>query len=195
MSEYGHFLRGLLDNPRNVSAPTPSSPALSAAIAAQVDPARLGLVIELGAGTGVVTQALLARGIQPERLMVFENGEIFAALLAERFPGVRVVCADALCFERHLPAGEPVAAVVSGLPLLNFPQGVRRNLIRKALALQDAEGCFVQLSYGWQPATADDRLQIGKTVVWRNFPPAHVWTYRKADSMRPDRVYREPSDD
>ena len=58
---YGDFLRGLLKDPRGVSAPTPSSPALAAAMAERVDPLRPGLVVELGAGTGVVTEALLAR--------------------------------------------------------------------------------------------------------------------------------------
>ena len=52
---YGEFFRGLLHNPRAVSAPTPSSPALAAAMAAKVDRLRPGLVLELGPGTGVVT--------------------------------------------------------------------------------------------------------------------------------------------
>ena len=64
---YGEFLRGLVNDPRGVSAPTPSSPALSRAIAAEIDMARDGLVIELGPGTGVVTDALLQRGVPPGR--------------------------------------------------------------------------------------------------------------------------------
>ena len=54
MSGYGDFLKGLLRDPGGVSAPTPSSPALAAAIAAKVDPLRPGLVVELGAGSGAV---------------------------------------------------------------------------------------------------------------------------------------------
>ena len=75
MSEYALFLRGLIDHPRNVSAPLRALQpgALAAAIAAQIDPQRAGLVVELGPGTGVVTQALLDRGIARNRLIVIET--------------------------------------------------------------------------------------------------------------------------
>ena len=94
MSAYGEFLRGLVDDPKGVSAPTPSGPALSAAIAAKVDLKRPGLVVELGAGTGVVTEALVQRGIAPSRLVVVESGEFFCKLLKRRFPAAHVVMGE-----------------------------------------------------------------------------------------------------
>lgn len=175
---YGDFLRGLLKDPRSVSAPTPSSPALAAAMAEKVDPLRPGLVVELGAGTGVVTQALLARGISAERLLVIEYGAYFVDLLRKRFPDAAVVQGDAFAFERYLPPDTRVSAVVSGVPLLNFPLWRRKALIERALAAQDSGGRFIQLSYGWKPPIAPGRKELSRTVVWRNFPPAHVWTYR-----------------
>ena len=180
MSDYGAFLRGLLDHPRDVSAPTPSSPALAAVIASEVDPAIEGLVVELGPGTGVVTQALLDRGVSPDRLVVIENSEFFVGVLTRRFPGVWVIHGDAMQFEQYLPEDAKIAAIVSGLPLLNFPGSERRALIERALCLQSRRGRFVQLSYGWQPAVAaNGSFSVSKIVVWRNFPPAHVWTYRR----------------
>lgn len=179
MSAYGDFFKGLIHAPGAVSAPTPSSPALAAAIAAKVDPQRPGLVVELGAGTGVVTQALLDRGVAPERLIAIEYCGYFANLLAKRFPGVTVVKGDAFAFENHLPMGQDIAAVVSGVPLLNFALPKRRELITRALALQGPEGRFVQLSYGWRPPISSAFGVVPeKTVVWRNFPPAHIWTFR-----------------
>jgi phosphatidylethanolamine/phosphatidyl-N-methylethanolamine N-methyltransferase len=175
---YADFLRGLLKNPRAVSAPTPSSPALAAAMAEKVDPLRPGLVVELGAGTGVVTEALLARGISPERLVVIEYSAYFADLLRSRFPEANVIQGDAFAFERYLPAGERVSAVVSGVPLLNFPFWRRKTLIDRSLSVQDSGGRFIQLSYGWKPPIAPGRLELSKTIVWRNLPPAHIWTYR-----------------
>ena len=178
MSGYGDFLKGLLREPGAVSAPTPSSPALADAIAAKVDPLQHGLVVELGAGTGVVTQALLDRGIAPERLIAVEYCAYFSGLLVQRFPGVTVVQGDAFAFERYLPAGAPVAAVVSGVPLLNFALPQRRALITRALALQGPEGRFIQLSYGWRPPISSAfGIAPEKTIVWRNFPPAHIWTF------------------
>jgi phosphatidylethanolamine/phosphatidyl-N-methylethanolamine N-methyltransferase len=184
MSGYGDFLKGLLRDPGGVSAPTPSSPALAGAIAAKVDPLRPGLVVELGAGSGAVTQALLARGITPERLIAIEYSDYFSSLLTRRFPGVTVICGDAFDFDRHLPMGEPIAAIVSGLPLLNFSLRNRRALIERALVLQGVGGRFIQLSYGWRPPIGSAfGVPPGKSTVWRNFPPAHIWTF-SAETQR-----------
>jgi phosphatidylethanolamine/phosphatidyl-N-methylethanolamine N-methyltransferase len=184
---YGDFLRGLLKDPRAVSAPTPSGPVLSAAMAEKVDPLRPGLVVELGAGTGVVTEALIARGIAPERLLIIEYGAFFVQLLKARFPGATVVQGDAFSFERYLPEGAKISAVVCGVPLLNFPLAQRQALIERALAAQEEGGRFVQLSYGWKPPIAPGKLKLSRTVVWRNLPPAHVWTYRALPQEMPAR--------
>ena len=178
MAAYGHFLRGLISDPHAVSAPTPSSPALSAAIAAKVDIARPGLVLELGPGTGVVTEALLERGVAPERLVTIEACGYFAGLLRQRLPQVTVIEGDAFAFEHYLPQGSQIAAIVSGIPLLLFPAARRRMLIERGLAVQEQGGSFIQLSYGWlPPIKPSGGMRLRRTLVWRNFPPAHVWTF------------------
>jgi phosphatidylethanolamine/phosphatidyl-N-methylethanolamine N-methyltransferase len=178
MSAYGDFLKGAMLDPGGVAAPTPSSPALAAAIAAKVDPLKPGLVVELGAGSGAVTEALLARGIAPERLIAVEFNDYFAKLLVQRFPGVTVIRGDAFELDKHLPIGEPIAAIVSGVPLLNFPLRDRRALIERALVLQGVSGRFIQLSYGWRPPVVSVfGVAPARDIVWRNFPPAHIWTF------------------
>ena len=177
--DYGDFLRGLLHDPKGVSAPTPSSPALARVIAAEVDPARDGLVIELGPGTGVVTQALLEQGIEAKRLIAIEQEASFVGLMRERFPHVTVRDGDALLFENCIAAGAKVAAIVSGLPLLNLPVSTRQSLVRRALGRQGRGGSFIQLSYSWRPPVSpQDGMELESKAVWRNFPPAHVWIYR-----------------
>ena len=183
LAAYGDFLRGLVNDPKGVSAPTPSSPTLARAIAAEVDLSRDGLVIELGPGTGVVTQALLQHGVPADRLIAIEQEPNFAKLMRGRFPSVRVFHRDAMAFERCIRPGAKVAAVVSGLPLLNFPMFTRRSLLRRALACQDTGGCLIQLSYSWRPpVTPDAGMLLSKKIIWRNFPPAHVWTFRNEPS-------------
>jgi phosphatidylethanolamine/phosphatidyl-N-methylethanolamine N-methyltransferase len=175
---YGAFLRGLINNPKGVSAPTPSSPALAEAIAAEVDPARPGLMVELGPGTGAVTAALI-RHVGAARIIAIERDKDFANLLTRNFRGLNVRCGDALAFEHYLPADATVAAVVSGVPLLHLPQSVRCSLLARALARQGSGGLFIQLSYSWRPPVAAPAgVMLTKRAVWRNFPPAHVWTYR-----------------
>ena len=178
--DYGGFLRSLINDPKGVSAPTPSSPALARAIAAEVDPSRKGLVIELGPGTGVVTQALLDHGISAERVIAIEQEPGFVGLMRERFPELTLCHGDALLFENWIPCNARVAALVSGLPLLNLPVSTRQSLLRRALRRQGRGGAFIQLSYSWRPPVPPDGgMELESRAVWRNFPPAHVWVYRR----------------
>lgn len=189
-SDYRDFLRGLVHDPKGVSAPTPSSPQLAKAIAEQVNIARPGYVLELGPGTGVVTQALLDRGVSGQRLVAIEQEPSFSRLMAERFPMIRLHQGNALEFEKFLPSGAPIAAIVSGLPLLNFPVPIRLSLLRRALACQD-EGIFIQLSYSWRPPILVGKsVSISRQIVWRNFPPAHVWKYTASETVQSNQSTR-----
>jgi phosphatidylethanolamine/phosphatidyl-N-methylethanolamine N-methyltransferase len=183
-AQHFHFLKGLLARPKNVGAIAPSSPALSQAIAKQVDPSIEGPVLELGPGTGVVTEALIDRGIAPERITAIEYDPDFAKLVRERFPRVNVVQGDAFDLKKTLGNGngETFAAVVSGLPLLNHPIERRRALIEGALAKLKPGAPYVQFSYGFEPPIAAPQGSTVKraAVIWANLPPARVWVYRKA---------------
>lgn len=175
------FIRGLIARPKNVGAIAPSSPALARAIAQQVDPALPGPVLELGPGTGVVTEALVERGIAPERITAVEYDADFARLVQRRFPKARVVRGDAFDLAHTLGNGEAFAAVVSGLPLLNHPVERRRALIEGALSRLKPDAPYVQFSYGTRPPIpAPDGTRVTRAaVVWLNLPPARVWVYRR----------------
>jgi phosphatidylethanolamine/phosphatidyl-N-methylethanolamine N-methyltransferase len=175
------FLKGLIARPRNVAAITPSSPALARAIAAQVDPALPGPVLELGPGTGIVTEALIERGIAPERITAIEYDPAFAQLVAQRFARVHVVRGDAFDFAAVTGRETQFAAIVSGLPLLNHGVEARRALIETALAHLESGGPFVQLSYGTRPPIPepDGATLTRAALVLMNLPPARVWVYRR----------------
>jgi phosphatidylethanolamine/phosphatidyl-N-methylethanolamine N-methyltransferase len=148
LSDQLRFLRGLVQSPRGVGAIAPSSPALARAIAAQIDPLREGPVLELGPGTGVVTEAILARGILPERLVAIEYDADFARLLTSRFPAAKIIRGDAFALDdtlRHA-ADRPFSAIVSGIPLLNQPMERRAALIAGALQKLAPGAPFVQFS-------------------------------------------------
>ena len=177
------FLRALIARPKNIGAVAPSSRALARAIARQIDPNRPGPVLELGPGTGVVTTALLEHGIAPERLTVIEYDPDFAAAIAARFHGVHVIQGDAFDLKRTLGARhlEPFAAIVSGIPLLNFPVP-RRLALMEALAGQMAPAApLIQFSYGMHaPVVPPPGHSVHCAArVWANLPPARVWVYRK----------------
>lgn len=180
--EHLNFIRGLILRPKNVGAIAPSSPALAKAIAGQVDPKRPGPVLELGPGTGVVTEALIERGVAEDRLVAIEYDPEFAALVSKRFPRARVIRGDAFAFAEMLDGSvdRPYAAIVSGLPLLNFPVETRRKLIESALERLAPAAPYIQFSYGTHPSIpATERYTVKRAaLVWKNLPPARVWVYR-----------------
>ena len=177
------FIRSLIEKPLTVGAVAPSGKALARVMAKYVDPTSSGPIVELGPGTGPVTEALIERGIDPTRLTLVEYDPDFCRLLAQKFPGVHVVQGDAYNLNVTLAGvlNEPAAAFVSGLPLFNKPLKMRLDLLGQAFGLMKRDAPFVQFTYnayspiprshGGVRAEASDR-------VWRNFPPARVWVYR-----------------
>ena len=180
------FIKTWLENPRGTGAISPSSRALSRAIAREVDPSILGPVIELGPGTGPVTDALIRRGVAPERLILVEYEAAFCRLLARRYPACRIVQGDAYALDRTLRPllQAPAAAIVSGLPLLNRPDHQRLALLADAFGLMRPGAPFVQFTYGMiSPVPRHGPTGIAfkahaSAPVWMNVPPARVWTYR-----------------
>jgi len=181
-TDHLRFLRGLIARPRNVGAIAPSSPALARAMAAQIDPTVAGPVLELGPGTGVVTEALIERGIAPERITAIEYDKDFAALVARRFPKVNVIRGDAFDLDRTLGVGnEKFAAAVSGLPLVNFPRALRAAVLGSVFRRLAPDAPFVQFSYRLGPPVSPPQgyTVLRAAIIWLNLPPARVWVYRR----------------
>src|SRR3990167_4610617 len=82
------FLQNLMLHPRQVGAIWPSSTWLAETIAKQVVADKNHYIVELGAGTGVITDALLKKGIPADKLIAIEYEPHFVKMLKEKFPGV-----------------------------------------------------------------------------------------------------------
>ena len=143
-----------------------------------------GHVVELGPGTGPVTEALVEHGIDPARLILVEFNPRFCALLRARFPTATVLQGDAYRL-REMLAGllrQPLAAVVSGLPLFTKPLRMRLRLLRESLALLRPAAPFVQFTYAVVPPIPKALSGVHAEAserIWMNLPPARVWVYRK----------------
>jgi len=177
------FARALLSNPRAVGACCPSSPRLARAVAAAVYPAG-GLVVELGGGTGAITEALLARGVPPERLVVVERDPLLARHLEKHFGAVQVIAGDARelasLLERH-GAATRAATVVSSLPMISLSSDEVRAIGAQICAVLERDGALVQYTY--QVAFGHARVPaclelVASSRVWLNLPPARVEVYR-----------------
>jgi phosphatidylethanolamine/phosphatidyl-N-methylethanolamine N-methyltransferase len=188
LGESARFLRSLIVAPRLTGAVAPSGRALARAMAAAAGPPPHGLIVELGPGTGPVTRSLIEAGVARERLALVEYDPGFCQLLRRRFAPARIIEGDAYDLPRTLAelAGQPIAAVVSSLPLLNQPPQRREKLIGDAFALMGPSGLFVQFTYGLlspipREFCANRYAAHRSRPILLNLPPARVWTYRLAD--------------
>jgi phosphatidylethanolamine/phosphatidyl-N-methylethanolamine N-methyltransferase len=182
MSDTLRFIGRLITQPRTVGAVAPSGKALSRAMAAQI-PAGDGAILELGPGTGVVTAAMIARGIAPERITAVEYNRDFAAMVAARYPGVHVINGDAFDLEKTLGAraASRYAAVLSSMPLINFPTEMRVALLKDIFARLEPGAPFIQFSYRLgSPVPPPPGATVTQAAfVLLNVPPARVWVYRR----------------
>jgi phosphatidylethanolamine/phosphatidyl-N-methylethanolamine N-methyltransferase len=178
------FFRNWMEKPLSMGAVTPSGKALARTMAEYVDPHSDGPIIELGPGTGPVTEALVARGVDPARLVLVEFDPTFCRLLRKRYPQATVVQGDAYRLRTLLTSilRQPAAAVVSGLPLFTKPLKMRLRLLQEAFGLMGAGAPFVQFTYAAVspiPRRLDRVRSQASERIWTNIPPARVWVYRK----------------
>ncbi|MGO4386666.1 class I SAM-dependent methyltransferase [Microvirga sp. 2YAF29] len=178
------FLRSWLERPLVVGAVTPSGKVLARTMASYVDPRIPGPVIELGPGTGPVTDALINRGIEQERLVLVEFNPEFCQLLKRRFPKATIIQGDAYDLQETLSGilKEPAAATVSSLPLFTKPMDQRLDLLEAAQEMMHPSAPFIQFTYAVVPpipARSTYYKAKASNRIWRNLPPARVWVYSK----------------
>ena len=178
--DLGLFITQLLKKPHQVVALAPSSRALSAEMAATLDPAG-GPVIELGAGTGRITQAIIDRGVPVEMIHSIEMNPVFCDRLRADFPGLNVYQMSAGDVG-DLPV-EGAQAVVSGLPLLSMPYDLQNAILGGTFKQVGPTGSYIQFTYGPKPPIrAEIRDAMGLTwttsrKIWGNLPPARVYRF------------------
>ena len=162
----------------------PSSPRLAETMTAGLGLERAARVAELGPGTGVFTEAVLAL-LRPEtRLTAVEINPRFADALRDRFPQVDVITGSA----EHLALDE-VDVVVSGLPWTAMTADRQRRILDAVTAALAPNGRFTTFAYAhaaWTPparrfaASLRSRFAVVErtSIVWGNLPPA--FAYRAA---------------
>lgn len=178
------FFKGWLHRPKAVGSIIPTSSVTARRMASIVN-ADSGLpVLELGPGTGVITRAILARGVRPENLYAVEYAADFVRHLRRLFPQVNVVHGDAFDLDKALGAasGTTFDCAVSGVPLLNFPVASRIAYVEDVLDRLPPGRPMVQLTYGPLspiPAGRGNYTVEHFRFVLRNIPPTQLWLYRR----------------
>jgi len=175
------FAREVLQNPRGVGAACPSSRRLSEAVAKMV-PNHQGLVIELGAGTGIITEALLKNGLPPEQLLAIEKSSQLSAYLQNRFPQLKIIEGDALHLKDFIgDSQDKIAAIICGLPFRSLPERIVHGIIKQVELLLPEDGLFLQYTYdlmGMKEHLPHHFKRVAHKIVWGNLPPARVNVYQ-----------------
>ena len=186
------FFRRWMRNPRAVAAVAPSSRELARRMVDEL-PANTRRVVELGPGTGVMTEALLARGLQPEGVLAVELDPTLHDGLQARFPELRVVHGDARRLgelAQGFAAPGTLDAVISSLGLLSMDEADRGAILAAAFSLLRTDGRFIQFTYGAKSPVSNAQLRrLGLrgrrgAFILRNLPPATVYVYTRDGDIR-----------
>lgn len=178
------FFRRWLANPLQMGSIIPSSRALCERVARNVERAPEEYVLELGAGTGVVSRALLDHGVPPEKLIVVEIVPDMAEHLRSVLPGVNVVCGDAFALKDAIPADWQgrIGTAICGIPLVMLPFQQQQKFVDAVESVAPGKG-FLLFTYCITSPLPYRKLGLtAKRLEWTplNFPPASVWRYRPA---------------
>lgn len=178
------LFREFLRAPTRVATMTASSDALVEAMLAAHPLHGEPIVVELGAGSGRVTDAVAQHLRGRGRQLAVEINPVLAGRLAARHPDITVICADAA----RLPALlreqgiEQVDSVVSLLPWAAYASAPVPALVARLLA---PTGTFTQATLRGFHLLPPARRQLrdlraafgevtGSPIIWRNLPPARV---------------------
>jgi phosphatidylethanolamine/phosphatidyl-N-methylethanolamine N-methyltransferase len=179
------FLRKYLQSPMGIGAVVPSSQKLALQMVKMLGAKPDEVVVELGPGTGIFTQALLTSGVRPQNLILVEFDLEFVEYLRHAFPLVRVLQGDASQLRALLNRVDdrPVYRVLSGIPLRSMKPAIRAAIAQAISEVLQPGGVLVQFSYfNASPivrSVADKVGLIGQKagMIMANMPPAFVWKY------------------
>lgn len=180
----GIFLREFIQAPSYVGSVCPSSKALTTSLINSVPLEGEGLIIDLGAGSGIVSEELVKAGVSPDRIVAVEISDGFAKVFNKRCPGVQLVIGDARSLQsiitRRNPAGR-VSAIISSLPLRVIPSGIVCEIMSEMReVLVTRGGVFIQYTYAWwmrYPLRRHGFSPCSSRMVLGNLPPAKVESY------------------
>lgn len=182
LQEASSFVVEWIKAPLVTASVIPSSIRLAKKMVKDLDPAS-ELVIELGPGTGVFTNQLLAAGIKEESLVLVELNNKFAGKLRGKYPLATVINGAAEALPRLQL--KKANAVISGLPLLSMRDKQVDTILTGIFEVMQPGGVLVQFTYGYKsPINKQLLAQHGlvaqrNSFVMNNFPPASVYHITK----------------
>lgn len=183
--EKGLFFHEFLKRPAMVGSICPSGEALTRRLLLGLSAEESGLVIDLGAGSGPVSEGIARLGIQKDRIIAIEAIGGFKESFSQKCPDIPFITGDArnlkAILDREVP-GRKISAIISSLPFRAMGPALTGEILDEIhLVLQERGGRFVQYTYAWwlrYPLQGNGFAPETAGIVWKNMPPARVELYQ-----------------
>lgn len=179
----GVFFREFVYSPASVGSICSSSRSLAKALI-HMAPPKKGIVIDLGAGSGIISAELIRAGVPPERIMAVEVSEVFCQEFSARCPNVPLIVGNACSLEAIIAShhkNADVCAIISSLPLRVLRTAMVKEIMREVhTVLTKRGGIFIQYTYAWwlnYPLRQYGLVPKATQIVSRNIPPAKIESY------------------
>lgn len=179
------FLGAFVREPFTIGAVWPSSAALARKVADSCDLKSGDTVVELGAGTGVITEVMIQRVKNRGRFVAIEIHPMNVQMLRRRFPGAEIVHDSAENLSTHV-GRQKANCIISCLAWGSMLPPTQNRIFKAVLRSLAPGGQFVAFAYlhaAWFPTSLRFRKRLMRhfsrvevtSVVWRNLPPAFVF--------------------
>lgn len=178
------FFKSLLKAPLKTGAVFPSSKNLASAISGFVNlPNPDEYILEIGAGTGRLTSALLERGVPATQLIILEMQPFLAKFLKKIFHSVTILEGNATNLLELLPekAIGNIQTVVSGIPMVNLRFQAQQQIITAIKNIIKPDGTILQFTYRPGSPLPSHKLGLKQNCLGHilfNIPPASIWEYK-----------------
>ncbi len=158
----------------------PSSEAMCRKMTDFIDWEQDKVIVELGAGDGVITKHILSRIAPDAVLFAFEiNPDLCKIISKINDPRLILVNADAQTMEQHLNAHgyDHADHIISAIPFLNIPEEITTQILNKSQQILKDQGLFIQMHYAKTIThlyrQVFDEVHIDYVPV--NIPPGYVF--------------------
>lgn len=176
------FLRRFFKSPMQLGTVAPISSRLADVAAKCLAHPQSLRVVEIGAGPGRLTRALLKKGVQPDNLKAIELDSELCDFARNTLP-VDIIQGDAQYLKKLIPASwvGKVDVVFSTIPFAYLSGDIRTNICEAAFSVLSPRGKFLHLTYKWSSPLKEDYLQARRAALWWNLPPGFIWEYKKRE--------------
>jgi phosphatidylethanolamine/phosphatidyl-N-methylethanolamine N-methyltransferase len=179
------FLQRMVVSPKSIGAVLPSSKRLAIYMAKEAlksfDHSE-DYILEVGAGTGRMTRALLDLGLSPQKLLCVELDLKLHNYMAQKFSMVTTIQGNATNLATLIDREKQgkISTIISGIPMRNLSAIEQNLLVQAYLSVLKPMGSILQFTYGGISPFSVPGLKGEKLArIYCNLPPATVWAYQK----------------